>query len=69
MSLWQRQKIVLTLPELLHMTYTFPLRLTILQGNSMKVSDHPAAVAADVTYTTTSSLLTCRLRITCEQLI
>ena len=26
----------LTLPELLQMTYTFPLRLTILQGNSMK---------------------------------
>ena len=24
-----------TLPELLQMTYTFPLRLTILQGNSM----------------------------------
>ena len=62
---WQ----VPTLPELLQITYTFPLRLTILQGNSLKAPDHPAAIAAGVTYRTTSRLLTCRLRTTCGQLI
>ena len=32
-----------TLPELLQMTYTFPLRLTILQGNSLTAAAYPAA--------------------------
>ena len=54
-----------TLPELLQMTYTFPLRLTILQGNSMNVPTTQGTCV--LTYT--SSLLTCRLRITFEQLI